>query len=443
MDFYNNLTEYVVLDLETTGLSVENDDIIEIGAIKVSNESIVDEFQSFVHIDYELDPFITDLTGIRNSDLIHAPNLKNAIDKLTTFISDLPIVGHNITRFDKKFLLSAGLNLTGGTIDTLKLSQERLPELPHHRLKDLCKYFNVINEQSHRAIGDCKATYLCFKKLKNIAPPTPAEKLKLNNNADITVNYKVTGKIICLTGNFKIGNKTDISNFLENKGAVISKNVTKKTDYLISGCLENSDYKYDSYGTKIKRALELQEKGSHIRIINETDFFNRTNNGNDINDIKHLIDIVEKENNIHYASSSLTSFKVKTLQNKNVHSILLENSAVLKLSTMNKVFRITVNSNLIKNIIIPNSAKQKNSTSDTIHFDFLQKNNDYYFFIKAILNNAVKNYSGSSVFGCCHKYVECSDAKKCLHRDLLYARGCQYRKNLESGRIFYGKNKNI
>ena len=46
-------------------------------------------------------------------------------------------------------------------------------------------------------------------------------------------------------------------------------------------------------------------------------------------------------------------------------------------------------------------------------------------------------------FGCCHKYVECSDAKKCLHDDLIYATACMYRKNLEQGRIFYGKNKNI
>ena len=264
MDSYNNLAEYVVLDLETTGLSVENDDIIEIGALKVSNESIVDEFQSFVHIDYELDCFVTDLTGIHNSDLIDAPNLKNVIDKLSKFIGDLPIVGHNISRFDEKFLSSAGLNLTGDTIDTLKLSQERLPELTHHRLKDLCKYFDVINQRSHRAIGDCKATYLCFEKLKSIIPPTPAEKLKIHNKADITVNYEVTDKTICLTGNFKTGNKNDISSFLENMGAVISKNVTKKTDYLISGCLENSSYKYGNYGSKIKKALDLQAQGNQI-----------------------------------------------------------------------------------------------------------------------------------------------------------------------------------
>lgn len=46
-------------------------------------------------------------------------------------------------------------------------------------------------------------------------------------------------------------------------------------------------------------------------------------------------------------------------------------------------------------------------------------------------------------FGCCYKYKECSDAKKCLHEDLLYSTGCLYRKNLENGKIFYGENKNV
>ena len=46
-------------------------------------------------------------------------------------------------------------------------------------------------------------------------------------------------------------------------------------------------------------------------------------------------------------------------------------------------------------------------------------------------------------FGCCHKYVYCSDKKKCLHDDFLYSTACMYRKNLEQGKIFYGKNKNV
>lgn len=52
------------------------------------------------------------------------------------------------------------------------------------------------------------------------------------------------------------------------------------------------------------------------------------------------------------------------------------------------------------------------------------------------------NYTAEA-FGCCSRYVQCSDLKNCIHPDVLHSKGCVYRKNLESGRIFYGKNKNI
>lgn len=57
---------------------------------------------------------------------------------------------------------------------------------------------------------------------------------------------------------------------------------------------------------------------------------------------------------------------------------------------------------------------------------------------------AFKNYSPkASSFACCARYEQCSDAKKCIHANQLYSKACEYRKNLESGKIFYGKNKNI
>lgn len=73
--------------------------------------------------------------------------------------------------------------------------------------------------------------------------------------------------------------------------------------------------------------------------------------------------------------------------------------------------------------------------------------NPYFgVFCKAVIKELVDRYlregSGNG-FGCCHLYNECSDAKRCLHENKLYARGCQYYYNLNAGRIFYGKNKSI
>lgn len=63
--------------------------------------------------------------------------------------------------------------------------------------------------------------------------------------------------------------------------------------------------------------------------------------------------------------------------------------------------------------------------------------------IKKIINKIFINLFCFESFGCCGKYVECSDAKHCIHDDKAFSTACMYRKNLESGRIFYGKNKNI
>ena len=65
--------EYVMIDTETTGFSVEWDSMIEIGALKVRNGEIVDTFETFVKYDGELPEFITQLTGITNDMLIDAP----------------------------------------------------------------------------------------------------------------------------------------------------------------------------------------------------------------------------------------------------------------------------------------------------------------------------------------------------------------------------------
>ena len=63
--------------------------------------------------------------------------------------------------------------------------------------------------------------------------------------------------------------------------------------------------------------------------------------------------------------------------------------------------------------------------------------------VERIARDAIINYQPAEMFGCCSRYLECSDNKKCTHPDKLYVKGCQYKLNLDAGRIFYGKNRNI
>ena len=65
-------------------------------------------------------------------------------------------------------------------------------------------------------------------------------------------------------------------------------------------------------------------------------------------------------------------------------------------------------------------------------------------YIKKLVEYELKNYiSKSSMFGCCSRFVVCSDMKKCVHPNKLYACACYYKHNLEEGRIFYGQNRNV
>ena len=93
----------VAFDIETTGLSSEKDEIIEIGAVKFMGAKTIDEMQMFVNPGRKLDRFITNLTGIEDRDLLEGATPTHAIAALTSFVGTCPVVGHNIS-FDLSFL---------------------------------------------------------------------------------------------------------------------------------------------------------------------------------------------------------------------------------------------------------------------------------------------------------------------------------------------------
>ena len=101
---------YVSIDLETTGLNPKRDRIIEIGAIRVEQGQIVEEFSTFVDPGRKLEERITELTGIQDEDLTDAPQLDEVFPKLLEFMGELPLLGHRIL-FDYSFLKKAAVHL--------------------------------------------------------------------------------------------------------------------------------------------------------------------------------------------------------------------------------------------------------------------------------------------------------------------------------------------
>ncbi|MDR2867479.1 MAG: 3'-5' exonuclease [Acholeplasmatales bacterium] len=166
------MSAYIVLDIETTGLSPQMDEIIEIGAIKVVDGEIKEVFNHLVWVENSLSEFITNLTGITTKMLeLEGVPVKKVLGDLRLFIENLPIVGHNVN-FDIGFIqhqmgLNLGIVLENPLIDTLTLARRHYRSY-NYKLDTLAKQFNKKYFPSHRAINDVLATYELYEGLLKI-----------------------------------------------------------------------------------------------------------------------------------------------------------------------------------------------------------------------------------------------------------------------------------
>lgn len=103
--------------------------------------------------------------------------------------------------------------------------------------------------------------------------PKDRSKQSRHNMQSCSIKYDVVGKSIVLTGDFEIAEVADIENKLSSMGAILKRDVSGKTDYLVIGNLGHSQWYYGSYGRKIEKAIELQKQGKPIIMIEEDDFF--------------------------------------------------------------------------------------------------------------------------------------------------------------------------
>ena len=164
------LEDYVVFDLETTGISQEMDDIIEISAVKVRAHEIVGEYSTLVDPGRHIPRAATAVNGITDSMVAGAPNIKTAITGFLEFIGDGVLVGHNIHTFDTNFIYDAvwqalGKEFCNDYVDTLYMARRCLPELPHHKLTDVSEYFHIETTGAHRALADCLMNQKCYEEM--------------------------------------------------------------------------------------------------------------------------------------------------------------------------------------------------------------------------------------------------------------------------------------
>ncbi|MEG6522097.1 helicase C-terminal domain-containing protein [Desulfotomaculum sp. 1211_IL3151] len=147
---------FVALDLETSGLNCLQDEIIEVGLVKIIDGQESEYFTSLVRPRGILPVKIKRLTGINDQDFVNAPDIQEIMPQILSFIEDYPLLGHNV-KFDYDFLTAAAKQPLLNTLyDTLELAKYIMPNASSHRLGRLCNDLNILIPNQHRALDDAR-----------------------------------------------------------------------------------------------------------------------------------------------------------------------------------------------------------------------------------------------------------------------------------------------
>lgn len=165
----------VILDFETTGLSPDQGDrAIEIGAVRLVNGEIKDQFQALMNPGFRVTSFIEDYTGISNSMLAEAGSCQQVMNDFADFIADDNLIAHNAA-FDRRFLeaelMRLGRQYQGEFSCSLLLSRRVFQAADSHKLGDLIRFANISSSGDfHRALYDAQMTsHLWLAMLESIS----------------------------------------------------------------------------------------------------------------------------------------------------------------------------------------------------------------------------------------------------------------------------------
>ena len=164
--------EFIVFDLETTGLNPHHCKITEIGAVKVKNGEILEVFNTFVDPECPIPEDIVKLTGITDEMVKDAPKIDEALKSFFEFTGDRLLIAHN-AGFDTGFIKAAadlcGMPFENSYLDTVSMSRYVNPELKKHKLDVLAKYFDLGDFNHHRASDDSEMlAYIFFRMLDKL-----------------------------------------------------------------------------------------------------------------------------------------------------------------------------------------------------------------------------------------------------------------------------------
>ncbi|MFB7140873.1 ATP-dependent DNA helicase DinG [Gottfriedia sp. NPDC056225] len=195
------MNKFVVVDLETTGNNNRGQDrIIQIAAFLLESGEVIEQFSSFINPNMAIPAFISELTGISDEMVLHAPQFEQIADELYPMFQDAYFVAHNV-HFDLTFLQKEferiGLpKISPLALDTVELTRILFPTLTSYKLSDLAKVFNIQHENPHQADSDAEVTAelltILLKKLESLPYASLKILEKLSNSFKSDITYYIS-----------------------------------------------------------------------------------------------------------------------------------------------------------------------------------------------------------------------------------------------------------
>lgn len=323
---------FVVFDLETMGLNSHEHEIIEIGAVKLRGNSIIDRYSQLINPKKPIPKKIQELTNITQGMVDNEPTIEEVLPKFMEFVGDATMVAHNaafdmgfIRRDVKKIL---GYDYKPSVIDTLQMARDLYPDLKSFGLKNLNKVLGLSLDNHHRAVDDSQATANMFiifldryleKGIENLKDITGA--FPINVKKQDTKNIVVLVKNLAgLKNMYRLISEAHINTYGNKKPRVLKSLLEKYREGLIVGSSlsvhflndgELSEYymRYDY--EKIENAIdfydyiELLPKGAYTELL-ESDNTGTISSLTAIEDMnKYFYNLAKSKNKIVTASSNV------------------------------------------------------------------------------------------------------------------------------------------
>ena len=163
------LEDYVVVDLEMTGLNAKTDAILEVGAVRVRGGRQVEEYGALLRTEKPLADKVQELTGITREMVQTGADPERAMAEFFDFLGADILVGQNVIfdyGFLKQWAVNHGIAFEREAADTLKIARRFLPAEQKKDLESLCAYYQIKRARAHRALDDARETGEIFERLK-------------------------------------------------------------------------------------------------------------------------------------------------------------------------------------------------------------------------------------------------------------------------------------